>query len=91
MLQSDMNLRIGKSKNYNNNILVSSSSFNIGTDLKIYLYDKHRENNRPDIKSKKEDKQDIKMIKTKPDIKFKKEDKQDTKMIKLFMRKKRQF
>ena len=34
MLPSDMNLRTGKIKNYNNKILVSSSSFNIGT-----LYD----------------------------------------------------
>ena len=37
MLPSDMNLQIGKVKNYNNKILVSSSSFNIGTNLKISL------------------------------------------------------
>ena len=34
MLPSDMNLRIGKVKNYNNKILISSPSFNIGTNLK---------------------------------------------------------
>ena len=71
MLPSDMNLRIGKIKNYNNKILVSSSSFNIGTNLKINLYDdKHIEKdkqdvkpNKPDIKSKKGDKQNVKIIK----------------------------
>ena len=90
MLLSDMNLRIGKIKHHNNTILVSSSSFDIGTNLKINLDDdKHIEKdkpdvktNKPDMKSKMEDKQDIKMIKTKPDIKSKKEDKQDIEMIK---------
>ena len=33
MLPSDMNLRIGKVKNYNNKILVSLSSFKIGTNF----------------------------------------------------------
>ena len=61
MLLSDMNFRIGKIENYNNKILVSSSSFNIGTNLKINLdNDKHVEKDRPDIKSKREDKQHIK-------------------------------
>ena len=76
MLPSHMNLRIGKIKNYNNKVLVSSSSFNIGTNLKINLDDdKHIEKdkpdvrpNEPDIKSKKEENQDIKIIKTKPDM-----------------------
>ena len=63
MLLSDINLRIGKVKNYNNKILVSSSSFKIGSNLKINL---DEEKNKPDFKSKKE-----------PDIKTKKEDKQD--------------
>ena len=70
-----MNLQIGKTKNYNNKILVSSSSFNIGTNLNINLDDENIEkdkpdvkSNKPDIKSKKEHKQDIKMIKTKPDM-----------------------
>ena len=31
MLPSDMNLRTGKVKNYNNKILISSASFKIGT------------------------------------------------------------
>ena len=39
MLPSDINLRIGKIKNYNNKILISSSDFNIGTNLKINLDD----------------------------------------------------
>ena len=84
MLPSDINLRTGKIKNDNNKILVSSSSFNIGTNLKIINFhdDKHIEKDKPDIKSKKEDKQDIKMIKIKPNIESKKEDKQDIKMIK---------
>ena len=76
MLPSDMNLWNGKIKNYNNKILVSSFSFNIGTNLKINLDDsKHLDKdkpdvkpNKPDIKSIKEHKQDIKMIKTKPDM-----------------------
>ena len=69
ILPSDMILRIGKVKSYNNKILISSSSFNIGTNLKINTdNDKHIENNRSDIKSKKEDKQDIKMIKTKSNM-----------------------
>ena len=50
MLPSDMNLRIGKIKNYNNKILVSSPSFKIGTNLKINL-DGERE--KPDVKPKK--------------------------------------
>ena len=83
-LPSDMNLWIQKIKNRNNKILASSSSFNIGTNLKINLdADKHIEKDKPYIKSKKEDKQDIKIIKTKPDIKSNKEHKQDIKMIKL--------
>ena len=91
MLPSDMNLRIGKIKTYNNKILVSSSNFNIGTNLKVNL-----DNDKPDVKSKKEanddkhierDKPDMKfkkveMIKDKPDIKPKKEYKQNIKMIK---------
>ena len=84
MLPSDINLRIGKVKDYNNKILVASSSFKIGTNLKINLDDdkpdvrskkddKHIERDKPDVKSKKEE-----IIKTKPNIKSKK----DIKMIK---------
>ena len=68
MLPSDMNLRIGNVRNYNNKILISSPSFKIGTNLKVNLDDK------PDIKSNKEDKQDVKPI-----IKPNKEHKQDVK------------
>ena len=72
-----MNLRIGKVKNYNNKILVSSPSFKIGTNLKINLdgeKDKPdvKPEKEPDIKSNKEQKQDIKIIRTKPKIGFKK-------------------
>ena len=69
MLPSDMNLRTGKIKDYNNKRLASSSSFNIGINLKINLDDdKHIEKDKPDIKSKEEDKRDIKIMKTKPDM-----------------------
>ena len=77
MLPSDMNLWIGNVRNYNNKILISSPSFKIGTNLKINLDDK------PDIKSNKEHKQDvkpdIKLNDVKPDIKPNKEHKQDVK------------
>ena len=46
-----MNLRIGKVKNYNNEILVSKSGFNLGTNLKINL---DEEKDKPDVKAKKE-------------------------------------
>ena len=73
MLTSDMNLRIGKVKNYNNKILISSPSFKIGTNLKINLdgeKDKPdvKPKKEPDIKSNKEHKQDVKMMKTEPDM-----------------------
>ena len=54
MLPSNMNLRIGKVKDYNNKILISSPSFEIGTNLKINL----------DVKSK-----EVEMVKTEPDVK----------------------
>ena len=60
-----MNLQIGKVKNYNNKILISSPSFKIGTNLKINL---DGEKDKPDVKPKKE-----------PDIKSNKEHKQDPK------------
>ena len=69
-----MNLRIGKVKDYNNKILISSPSFKIGTNLKINLDVKSREvemvKREPDVKSK---------VKTKPDVKSNKEHKQDVK------------
>ena len=61
MLLSDMNLQIGKVKNYNNKILISSPSFKIGTNLKINL---DGEKDKPDVKSK-----EVEMVKAEPDVK----------------------
>ena len=61
MLPSDMNLRIGNVRNYNNKILIASPSFNIGTNLKINLDGKKDE---PDVKSK-----EVEVVKTEPDVK----------------------
>ena len=61
MLPSDMNLRTGKVKNYNNKILISSPSFKIGTNLKINL---DGEKDKPDVKSK-----EVEMVKTELDVK----------------------
>ena len=88
MLPSDMNLKIGGNiRGYNNKILVSSPSLNIGTNLKVNLDDddtkvaktdkldvKHKVKDKPDIKPNKGDKQDVK-----PVIKPNKEHKQDVK------------
>ena len=84
MLPSDMNLKIGGNiRGYNNKILVSSPSFNIGTNLKVNLddddtkvakTDKLDVKHKPDIKPNKEHKQDVK-----PVIKPNKEHKQDVK------------
>ena len=92
MLLSDMNLRIGKVKNYNNKILTSKPGFKLGTNLKINL---DEEKGKPDVKPKNEPniepnkghKQDVKPnIKFdrehKPNIKSNKENKQDVKMMK---------
>ena len=69
MIPSDMNLRIGKVKNYNNKILISSPSFKIGTNLKINLDGEQAKlKNKPDVKSK-----EVEMVKTEPDVKQKKE------------------
>ena len=87
MLLSDMNLRIGKVKNYNNKLLTSSPSFNIGTNLKINLNGKKNEpdvkpkgegivNTKPNIEPNKERKQDVK-----PNIKFDRESKPDMNKI----------
>ena len=67
MLPSDMNLRIGKVKNYNNKILISSPSFKIGTNLKINLDGEQAKlKDKPDVKSK-----EVEMVKTEPDVKLK--------------------
>ena len=71
MLPSDMNLRIGKVKDYNNKILISSPSFKIGTNVKVNI---NGEKSKPDVKSK-----EVEMVKTKPNIKPNKEHKQDVK------------
>ena len=60
-----MNLWNGKVKNYNNKILISSPSFNIGTNLKVNL---DGEKDKSDVKPKK-----VEIIKTKSDFKPKKE------------------
>ena len=83
MLPSDMNLRIGKVKDYNNKILISSLRFKTGTNLKISLNCKK---DKPDVKSKEAEmvktEPDVKpkgkeIVKTKPNIEFKREDKQE--------------
>ena len=76
MLPSDMNLRIGKVKKYNNKILISSPGFKIGTNVKINLDENKpdvKPKNEPDIESNKEHRQDVK-----PNIELK----WDVKMIK---------
>ena len=71
MLPSDMNLRIGKVRNYNNKILISSPSFKIGTNVKVNLDVKSKEvKTEPDVKPK---------VITKPDVESNKEHKQDVK------------
>ena len=88
-----MNLQIGKVKNYNNKILISSPSFKIGANLKINLNEEKDKpdvkpkgeeivETKPDIKSNKEHKQDVKVIRTKPNIESNKEHKEDVKMMK---------
>ena len=65
MLPSDMNLRIGNIRNYNNKILISSPSFKIGTNVKINLDGEQAKlKDKPDVKSKK-----VEMVKTEPDVK----------------------
>ena len=62
MFPCDMNLRIGKVKNYNNKILISSPSFKIGTNLKINLDGEQAKLKvKPNVKSKE--------VKTEPDVK----------------------
>ena len=63
LLPSDMNLRIGKIRRYNNKILIASPSFKIGTNLKINL---DEEKDRPEVKSK-----EVEMVKSEPDVKRK--------------------
>ena len=81
MLPSDMNLRIGNVRNYNNKILISSPSFKIGTNIKVNI---DGEKDKPDVKSKVITKPNIKLNEkhkrdVKPVIKPNKEHKQDVK------------
>ena len=65
MLPSDMNLWIGKVKNYNNKILISSPSFKIGTNVKINIDGEQAKlKDKPDVKSK-----EVEMVKSEPDVK----------------------
>ena len=67
MLPNNMNLRIGKVKDYNNKILISSPSFKIETNLKINLDGEQAKlKDKPDVKSK-----EVEMVKTEPDVKLK--------------------
>ena len=77
MLPSDMNLRIGNVRNYNNKILISSPSFKIGTNVKVNLLSSENQSLNDDVKSK-EVKTEPKVI-TKPNTKPNKEHKQDVK------------
>ena len=90
MLPSDMNLRIGNVRNYNNKILISSPSFKIGTNLKINLDVTSKEvemvKTEPDVKPKVITKPNIKPNEkhkqdVKPNIKFDRESKHDTNKI----------
>ena len=88
MLPSDMNLRIGNVRNYNNKILIPSLSFKIGTNVKVNIDVKSKAVEmvktepdvkpkvitKPNIKPNKEHKQDVK-----PNIKFDRESNQDVK------------
>ena len=79
MLPSDMNLRIGKVRNYNNKILISSPSFKIGTNVKVNIDGEQvKLKDKPDVKSKEVDNRRL-MVKPKPDVKSNKEHKQDVK------------
>ena len=69
MLPSDMNLRIGNVRNYNNKILISSPSFKIGTNIKVNI---DGEKDEPDVKPK---------VITKPNIKLNEKHKQDVKPV----------
>ena len=75
MIPSDMNLRIGKIKNYNNKILESKSYFKLGINKKINL---DEEKGKPEGEGIVKTKPDVKQIKE-PDVKSNKERKQDVK------------
>ena len=68
MSPSDMNLRIGNVRNYNNKILISSPIFKIGTNLKINLLSSENQRLNVDVKSKEVNNRRL-MVKTEPDVK----------------------
>ena len=69
MFLSDMNLRIGNVRNYNNKILISSPSFKIGTNVKVNIDDEEAKlKDKPDVKSNEVDNRRL-MVKTEPDVK----------------------
>ena len=69
MLPSDMNLRIGNARNYNNKILISSPSFKIGTNVKVNIDGEQAKlKDKPDVKSKEVGNGRL-MVKTEPDVK----------------------
>ena len=69
MLPSDMNLRIGNIRNYNNKILISSPSFKIGTNVKVNIDGEQvKLKDKPDVKSKEVDNRRL-MVKAKPNVK----------------------
>ena len=78
MLPSDMNLRIGNVRNYNNKILISSPSFKIGTNVKVNIDVKSKEADNRRLMVKPEPDVKPKVI-TKPNIEPNKEHKQDVK------------
>ena len=75
MIPSDMNLRIGKIKNYNKKILESKSYFRLGINRKINL---NEEKGKPESEGIVKTKPDVKQRKE-PDVKSNKEHKQDVK------------
>ena len=91
LLPSDMNLRIGKIRRYNNKISIASPSFKIGTNLKINLIGEQvKLKDESEVKSKEVDnwrlivksEPDVKSkVKTKPNIEFHGESKPDTNKI----------
>ena len=69
LLPSDMNLRIGKIRRYNNKILIASPSFQIGTNVKINLNGEQTKlKDEPEVKSKEVDNRRL-MVKSEPDLK----------------------
>ena len=68
MLPSDMNLRIGNVRNYNNKILISSPSFKIGNNVKVNIDGEQvKLKDEPAVKSREVDNRML-MVKTEPEM-----------------------